>query len=131
MQRDEYASRILNRSLVALVIRSLVVLILALAMPAFFVRLDWAASSSPPVTPVSGPIASDTTWTVAASPYHVTSSVTVNAGVTLTIEPGVVVKFGHNTGLYVDGTLLAQGTPAAPIHFTDFRDDTVGGDSNG
>jgi len=42
-------------------------------------------------TPVGGIITSDTTWTDTNSPYTLTGSVTVNPGVTLTIEPGVTV----------------------------------------
>ena len=44
-------------------------------------------------TPVSGTIATDTTWTLANSPYFVTGAIQVNPGVTLTIQPGVVIKF--------------------------------------
>ena len=35
----------------------------------------------------------NTTWTVANSPYVLDGNVTVAAGVTLTIDPGVIVKF--------------------------------------
>ena len=42
-------------------------------------------------TPVSGAITLDTTWTKANSPYMLTGTVTVNSGVTLTIEPGATV----------------------------------------
>jgi hypothetical protein len=60
---------------------------------------------------VSGTIPSDTTWTLADSPYVVTSDLSVPAGVTLTVNPGVVVKFdGSFTTLNVDGTLDALGT---------------------
>lgn len=48
----------------------------------------------------------------------------------LVIRPGTVVKFGQNTGLFVSGTLQAEGTAAQPVHLTDWRDDTVGGDAN-
>ena len=83
-------------------------------------------------TTVSGSIASDTTWNLTGSPYVVSGSVTVNAGVTLTLEPGVVVK-GSGTGsvLRVQGTLLAAGTEALPVAFTSVKDDSFGGDTNG
>ena len=44
-------------------------------------------------TDVNGVISSDATWLLANSPYVVTSSIIVNTGVTLTIQPGVTVKF--------------------------------------
>ena len=58
--------------------------------------------------------------------------VNVNAGVTLTIEPGTVVKF-RNTGalLQVSGDLIAQGAPGDTIVFTSYNDDFYGGDTNG
>ncbi len=82
---------------------------------------------------VGGTLTVDTTWTKANSPYIVTSSVYVATGVVLTIEPGVLVKFAQNTGLYVQGNgqLLAVGTVAEPIILTSLRDDSHGGDTNG
>ena len=72
-------------------------------------------------------------WTLAGSPYLVTGGdVTVPAGKTLTIQPGVVVKFPYGgNDILVEGTLTAAGGAAAPIVFTADRDDTAGGDSNG
>jgi hypothetical protein len=69
-------------------------------------------------TSVSGTLAANTTWTVAQSPIVVTSTVQVPAGITLTIEPGVVVRFDAAQGLDVLGTLVARGTVGARIRFT-------------
>ena len=78
-------------------------------------------------TTVGGVISADTTWTLAGSPYNVTSTVQVygtsTTPVTLTVEPGVVVKFAANTGLQIgynsnQGALIAQGTPSSRISFT-------------
>ena len=83
-------------------------------------------------THVSGTISANTTWTVAGSPYVIDGNLTVAAGVTLTVDPGVVVKFnGSLRAMFVNGTLKAVGTEAQPIVFTSIQDDTVGGDSNG
>ncbi|MCP4090146.1 MAG: hypothetical protein GY746_10180, partial [Gammaproteobacteria bacterium] len=40
------------------------------------------------------------------SVWHVPTTLTIPAGVTLTIDDGAVLKFGLNTYLYVDGTLI-------------------------
>jgi parallel beta-helix repeat protein len=69
-------------------------------------------------TVVNGLISSDTTWTLAGSPYIVTGDVLVDAGVVLNIEAGVAVKFGDETRLIADGTLIADGDEAQPITFT-------------
>jgi hypothetical protein len=65
-------------------------------------------------TSVSGIIFSDTTWTRANSPINITGPTAIAKGVTVTIEPGVVVHFNLNT-LEVNGTLRAIGTSAEPI----------------
>ena len=68
-------------------------------------------------TSVSGAILSNTTWTKANSPYVVKGDIAVDTAITLKIEPGTVVKFDGNYVLYVDGKLIAQGTPAEKISF--------------
>ena len=69
-------------------------------------------------TNVSGIISSDSTWAVAGSPYIITGGVLVDSGVTLTIEPGVIVKFNAKVSLDIDGTLIARGTKTDEITFT-------------
>ena len=69
-------------------------------------------------TPVTADIAADTTWDAAGSPWQVMVSVSVNAGATLTVEPGAAVTFAQDTALTVEGTLLARGSSAAGITFS-------------
>ena len=77
-----------------------------------------AASGVKSDTWIEGHITEDTTWTLADSPYLVTGDVFVDVGVTLTIEPCVIVKFGGYMSLYVNGDLYAVGTDANKITFT-------------
>ncbi|MBI2050004.1 MAG: lamin tail domain-containing protein [Candidatus Staskawiczbacteria bacterium] len=86
-------------------------------------------------TPLSSNFAEDTILSLSLSPYLMHSgSVSIYENKTLTIEPGVVVKFydGYGyAGLRIDGALKAVGTPDQNIIFTSFFDDQYGGDSNG
>jgi hypothetical protein len=68
-------------------------------------------------TNVGGVISSNTQWTVANSPYIVTDTVVILPNVTLTIEPGVEVKFDANQLLDVRGKLTALGTITDSISF--------------
>ncbi|WP_373514673.1 hypothetical protein [Persicitalea sp.] len=81
-----------------------------------FLNLSFLCFTSFGQTNVSGNVSG--TWTKANSPYIITSDVTVPAGQTLTIQPGVVVQSdAYNDDLLVYGTLLAQGTAADSIRF--------------
>ena len=83
-------------------------------------------------TAVSSNLTADTTWTVDGSPYILTGNIAIGgpAGVTLTINPGVTVKFATGSQLLVDyydkGTLVANGTTDNPILFTSNVSATAG-----
>jgi hypothetical protein len=69
-------------------------------------------------TTVDSNIISDTTWTKAGSPYLITQSIDVYPDVTLTIEPGVEVKFCLGCDLEIYGELIAIGNENEIIIFT-------------
>lgn len=83
-------------------------------------------------THVSENIIENTTWTAANSPYIVDNVVYV-IGHTLTVEPGVIVKFAPFSDLemHEGGSLRALGTSDNKIYFTSLADDEIGGDTNG
>ena len=81
-------------------------------------------------TNVSGIINTTTTWTLANSPYIVTDTVFVTSLtdtiITLTIEPGVIVKFEKNKSIILkDAYLLAEGNSNDSITFTSNSIDPV------
>ena len=87
---------------------------------------------------VYGPIYKDTTWSKDTKLFCVTQNVTVLEGVTLTIEPGVIVKFWEGTdqaldnkfSIVVEGKLSAIGNQADNILFTSSRFNPAPGDWN-
>ncbi|MEM7112422.1 MAG: right-handed parallel beta-helix repeat-containing protein [Chloroflexota bacterium] len=82
-------------------------------------------------TAVCGTISSSTTWTAVASPYIVNCNLTINSGVTLTLEPGTTVQFGTNVSAIANGQLDAQGTEEYPITFTSDAASPARGDWRG
>lgn len=79
-------------------------------------------------------ISANTTWKTGRI-YVLATRVTVPNGVTLTIEPGVVVKGQEGTGANATalliargGKLMAEGTAASPIIFTSVADEIEPGE---
>ena len=64
------------------------------------------------------------TWTAANSPYLVTNNIGVPGGQTLVIQPGVQVVFQGFYRFGITGQLVAEGTAAQPISFS--QQDTTG-----
>jgi hypothetical protein len=81
------------------------------------VSQDYTLVTSNTATLVGGLISENTTWTEGDSPYLITSTIEVPAGVTLTIEPGASASMS-GSGDYVfivHGTVFAHGTPGIII----------------
>jgi hypothetical protein len=88
------------------------------ACNAGFVGSGVTCTAAPACTVVSGTLATSTRWTAAFSPYCVNANVVVPPGITLTIDPGVVVRFAVGETLRVEGALVAQGTASSRIRMT-------------
>ncbi len=83
---------------------------------------------------VSGQIQTSTTWSDPGYPLVFIGGfdLTVNAGKTLTLGPGLVLKAETTTSdISVSGTLTADGAAGDPVTITSLKDDSVGGDTNG
>ncbi len=80
--------------------------------------LDGEGGNPLPGTYVGGTLTENTTWVLTGSPFIVYQGVTIPPTITLTIEPGVSVRFTGTYVLTTNGILNAQGTSLAPITFT-------------
>jgi hypothetical protein len=78
-----------------------------------------------------GTIGTNSTWDVTDTSYYVRDNIVIGIGSTLTVTPGVIVKFHSGRELDVNGALHALGTSGNPVYLTSYRDDAVGGDTDG
>ena len=67
---------------------------------------------------VSGHIGVDTVWNLTNSPYIIDGDIMVDEGVTLEIESGVECRFDGFYGIYIEGSLIVNGTSSAVVVFT-------------
>lgn len=86
------------------------------------------------VIAVNGNITANTTWET-GKVYVLESRIAVVSGITLTIQPGVIVKGQAGTGANATalliargGKLIADGTADAPIIFTSVADEIMPGE---
>ncbi len=113
-----------------------------LMLAVFFIALFANTDSAQARTNIYAPsvdITTPTTWTAAGSPYVISGWAWLDVTATLTIDPGVVVKFTPDhfnqryNGINVSGggKIIANGANDTPVIFTSYYDDTAGGDTNG
>lgn len=87
-----------------------IILVILLILGTFFELLIFVTRDTTATDVSGGHISTDTTWSKASSPYMIKGNVIVDFGATLTIEPGVEVKFTDTYNLFIDGNLTAIGT---------------------
>ncbi len=72
---------------------------------------------APTWTEINADIAASATWP-ANSRVHITTNISIPAGVTLTIESGTIVQVAPDVQIDLEGSLVITGSRAAPIFFT-------------
>jgi hypothetical protein len=91
------------------------------------------SSDSVPAFSLGGKVAHNLTLPLGGLPLVIDPSygLTINAGVTMTVPAGTVIKAKRYAEFDVYGSLVVDGTSGSPVTFTSFYDDTVGGDTDG
>ena len=87
-------------------------------------------TSSVAVAGICGSVSFDRTLASGVASVYVLDSLTVEAGVTLTVPAGVVAKV-ESPAVVVRGTLRAVGTSTTRATLTSYFDDSIGGDTDG
>jgi len=90
-----------------------------------FISVFYFSSSPSKVfasTIVEADIIADTTWTKGNSPYVISNYIDVVAGATLTIDPGVIVKFDYDSSLDVLGSIEVNGTASEKVSVSSLYD---------
>ena len=100
--------------------KCLIALVSALVWLEIVQALSSASSTSP--TFDGGTLTTDTWLTPTQSPYTIVQDIFVPAGIKLTLEPGTVLKMCSGCSIFVQGQLMAAGTPQQPITLTHDQD---------
>ena len=79
---------------------------------------------------LDGSISTSTSWGETEVPFVFTNVITVAATKTLTLQPGVILKFQPGTRIDVPGVVSAIGNASKHITFTSYADDSKGGNTD-
>ena len=86
---------------------------------------------SHPVYVESGAVSTSGVWKSSRVHHIRHGDISVGSLAILTLTPGTIIKFeSGGFGLHVGGSLIADATAGNEIIFTDYRDDSAGGDTN-
>jgi len=83
-----------------------------------------SVTAPPPNSQVSNPITKDTVsgnirgTMLAGKTYYIKDSITVLRGDTLDVKSGVTIYMLKNPTIFVQGTMITEGTQSAPIYLT-------------
>ncbi len=79
------------------------------------------------IQPVGGTLSANQVWPGSIE-YLVTNNLSIPTNVTLTIQPGAIIKFnpGLNITVQSGGSMIALGIVAQPIVFTSVNDQSIG-----
>ena len=78
-----------------------------------------------------GEIQAGEVWPGDGAVHSVTCDIIIPEDRTLLVEAGAIIKLNNDSSVFVNGTLRVLGTAANPVYFTSYRDDLIGGDTNG
>jgi hypothetical protein len=108
--------------------KQLIIFLILFALIANSLVILYKIPPAAKATYVEGSITQDTDWTLVDSPFVLSNNVTVIQDVTLTVEPGVEVRFGEQFTLEVLGRIVADGTDDKMIWFTSNKLEPTEGD---